>query len=78
MTPYAIAGIQMYLKNASNLEAMKTHIEITMHHYPWVNMVLFSELACFGPLLHHDVIQPSPYNVHRWTDRARIEATHGE
>ena len=52
MTPYAIAGIQMYLKNASNLEAMKTHMEITMHHYPWVNMVLFSELACFGPLLH--------------------------
>src|SRR5262245_66241381 len=58
MTPYAIAGIQMYLKNASNLEAMKTRIEITMHHYPWVNMVLFSELACFGPLLHH--AQPLP------------------
>src|SRR5262245_15992538 len=58
MTPYAIAGIQMYLKNASNLEAMKAHIEITMHHYPWVDMVLFSELACFGPLLHH--AQPLP------------------
>jgi len=58
MTPFAIAGIQMYLKNASNLEAMKARIEITMHHYPWVNMVLFSELACFGPLLQH--AQPLP------------------
>jgi len=58
MTPFAIAGVQMYLTTASNLEAMKARIELTLHHYPWVNMVLFSELACFGPLLHH--AQPLP------------------
>lgn len=58
MTPFAIAGVQMFLTTASNLEAIKARIEITMHHYPWVNMVLFSELACFGPLLHH--AQPLP------------------
>src|SRR5262245_55206175 len=58
MTPYAIARMPLYHQHASNLQAMKAHIEITMHHYAWVDMVLFSELACFGPLLHH--AQPLP------------------
>lgn len=58
MTPFAIAGIQMWLTTSSNIEAMKARIDLTMHLYPWVNMVLFSELACFGPMLHH--AQPLP------------------
>ncbi len=58
MTPFAIAGIQMHLANANNFEAMKHRIDLTMHLYPWVQMIMFSELACFGPLLHH--AQPLP------------------
>ena len=32
-----------------------------MHLYPWVQMVMFSELAAFGPLLQH--AQPLPGTV---------------
>ena len=58
MTPFAIAGIQMYLNHGSNLEAMRHRVDLTMHLYPWVQMVMFSELACYGPLLQH--AQPLP------------------
>jgi predicted amidohydrolase len=58
MIPFAIAGIQMHLTNGSNLEAMRHRLELTMHLYPWVQMVVFSELSCFGPLLQH--AQPLP------------------
>ncbi len=58
MTPFAIAGIQMYLGHGSNLDAMRHRIDLTMHLYPWVQMVMFSELAVFGPMLHH--AQPLP------------------
>lgn len=58
MTPFAIAGIQMYLTTGSNIEAMRHRLDLTMHLYPWVRMVMFSELACFGPLLHN--AQPLP------------------
>src|SRR5262245_51182217 len=58
MTPFAIAGIQMYLNHGSNIEAMRHRVDLTMHLYPWVQMVMFSELACYGPLLQH--AQPLP------------------
>ncbi len=58
MTPFAIAGIQMFLGHGSNLDAMRQRIDLTMHLYPWVQMVMFSELAVFGPMLHH--AQPLP------------------
>ena len=58
MTPFAIAGIQMQLGHGSNVEAMRHRVSLTMHLYPWVQMVMFSELAVFGPLLQH--AQPLP------------------
>ncbi len=58
MTPFAIAGIQMHLTHENNFELMKHRIDLTMHLYPWVQMIMFSELACYGPLLHH--AQPLP------------------
>jgi len=61
MTPFAIAGIQRYLGHGSNVDAMRHRIDLTMHLYPWVQMVMFSELAVFGPLLHH--AQPLPGGV---------------
>ena len=58
MKPFAIAGIQMYLGHGSNIDAMRQRIDLTMHLYPWVQMVMFSELAVFGPLLQY--AQPLP------------------
>jgi predicted amidohydrolase len=54
MKPFAIAGIQMKVSATyPNLEMMKLKLDITMSLYPWVEMVLFSELCGYGPLLHH-------------------------
>ena len=57
MTPFAIAGVQMYVNALnSNVEAMIQRIDVLMARFPWTQMVLFSELAPFGPL--HRAAQP--------------------
>lgn len=57
MTPFAIAGIQMHVAAVqSNVDAMRHRIEVLMARFPWTQMVLFSELAPFGPL--HKYAQP--------------------
>ena len=64
MKPFAIAGIQMRVSAvASNVEMMKLKLDITMNLYPWVDMVVFSELCAFGPLTHtaHEV--PGPFEA---------------
>ncbi len=51
MTPFSIAGVQMHVAAAhDNVEAMAHRIDILMARFPWTQMVLFSELAPFGPL----------------------------
>lgn len=54
MTPFSIAGIQMHVSAShSNVPMMKHKIDVMMSVYPWVQMVLFSELCPFGPLTYH-------------------------
>jgi predicted amidohydrolase len=61
MKPFAIAGIQMKVSAiASNVEMMKLKIDITMNLYPWIEMIMFSELCAYGPLTH--AAQPIPNN----------------
>ena len=62
MTPFAIAGIQMQLGHGSNIDAMRQRVDLTMHLFPWVQLVMFSELACYGPLLQY--AQPLPGALH--------------
>ena len=51
MTPFAIAGVQMHVAALhSNVDAMIHRIDVLMARFPWTQMVLFSELAPFGPL----------------------------
>ena len=51
MTPFAIAGIQMHVAaTQSNVAAVRHRIDLAMARFPWTQMVLFSELAPFGPL----------------------------
>ncbi len=51
MTPFAIAGVQMHVGAlTSNVEGMRHRLEVLMAHFPWTQMVLFSELAPYGPL----------------------------
>jgi predicted amidohydrolase len=59
MTPFAVAGMQMRVSAMeSNVEAMRQRLDTLMAIYPWVQMVVFSELAACGPLPH--TAQPIP------------------
>jgi predicted amidohydrolase len=59
MTPFAIAGVQMHVSALhSNVEGMRHRLEILMARFPWTQMVLFSELAPYGPLDQY--AQPFP------------------
>jgi predicted amidohydrolase len=61
MTPFAIAGIQMYVSAShSNIDTMAYRLEVLMTRFPWVQMVLFSELCAFGPLPGHAQPLPGP------------------
>lgn len=51
MRPFSIAGIQMNVSAAhSNVEMMRFKLDVLMSIYPWVQMVMFSELSVHGPL----------------------------
>ncbi len=51
MTPFAICGVQMHVSALqSNVEGMLHRLDVLMARFPWTQMVLFSELAPFGPL----------------------------
>ncbi|MBE0414087.1 carbon-nitrogen hydrolase family protein [Yoonia sp.] len=51
MTPFAIAGVQMYVNALQpNIDGMMHRLDVLMARFPWTQMVLFSELAPYGPL----------------------------
>lgn len=51
MKPFSIAGIQMPVSAIqSNVPLMKIKLDVLMQVFPWVQMVVFSELCAFGPL----------------------------
>jgi predicted amidohydrolase len=61
MVPFAIAGIQMKVSaTESNLAAMLQRLDVLMHRFPWVQMVLFSELCVLGPLRGNAQALPGP------------------
>lgn len=62
MRPFAIAGIQMKVSATyANVEMMKLKLDITMSLYPWVEMVVFSELCGYGPLTHTAQVVPGHF-----------------
>lgn len=64
MTPFSIAGIQMHVSAShSNVPVMKHKIDVMMSVYPWVQMVVFSELCPFGPLTFHAQEFPNPTEI---------------
>lgn len=61
MVPFAIAGIQMRISaEASNVGRMAGRLAVVMRRFPWVQMVVFSELCAHGPLLRFAEALPSP------------------
>lgn len=54
MKPFAIAGMQLDLSAVhENVTLMGQKLDVLMNVYPWVQMVVFSELAAYGPLAVH-------------------------
>ena len=61
MVPFSIAGVQMQVPAmVDNIPAMLHRLDILMARFPWVQMVLFSELAPCGPVPHKPVTLPGP------------------
>lgn len=61
MKPFSIAGIQMHVgASHGNVAAMKHKLDVLMSVYPWVQMVVYSELCAFGPLLYYAQEFPNP------------------
>ncbi len=72
MTPFAIAGVQMHVSAAhSNVDEMERRLDALMGRFPWVQMVVYSELAAFGPSPHHAVEFPNPTEERFQTMAAR-------
>lgn len=60
MKPFSIAGVQMNVSAShSNVPAMKHQIDVMMAVYPWVQMIVFSELCPFGPLTYNAMEFPN-------------------
>lgn len=54
MTPFSIGGIQMHVSaNQRNIPLMKHKIDVMCSVYPWVQMVVLSELCAYGPLTYY-------------------------
>ncbi|MAM25219.1 MAG: carbon-nitrogen hydrolase family protein [Rhodobacteraceae bacterium] len=71
MTPFAIAGVQMYVNALqSNVDGMIQRLDILMARFPWTQMVLFSELAPFGPL-DKFALPPENETIERFQEAAR-------
>ncbi len=71
MTPFAIAGVQMYVNALHpNVDGMIHRLDVLMARFPWTQMVLFSELAPFGPLEQFK-LPPENDIINRFCDAAR-------
>lgn len=54
MKPFSIGGIQMHVSaNQRNVPLMKHKIDVMCSVYPWVQMVVLSELCSYGPLTYY-------------------------
>ncbi len=75
MTPFAIAALQLNLAaERSNLDYCRARIDTLLHLYPWVQMVVLSELAVHGPLRHHaePIPGPSEAQFQEWAARHKV------
>lgn len=63
MSYFSIAGLQLALKGDQCLPDIEQAISNTVARYPWVNMVVLSELGCFGPGIRH--AEPLPNDAER-------------
>lgn len=72
MIPFAIAGIQMQVSGLrENVTAMEHRLDLLMIKIPWVQMVVFSELAAFGPLTDNAIVLEGSDTLKRFQAMAK-------
>jgi predicted amidohydrolase len=58
---FGVAGLQLWVSaKGGNIEYLATRVDQLMHAFPWVRMVLFSELAACGPVHANAESLPGP------------------
>ena len=61
MRPFAVAGLQLELAaGANNLDLVRAHVHQAAAVYPWVQMVVLSELCVHGPSPRNAEPMPGP------------------
>jgi predicted amidohydrolase len=60
----AIAGLQLDLPKANNLERLDAEIDAVRQRFPWIDLVLIGELAAFGPNPVNAQSLPGPAEQH--------------
>ncbi|MFA6312898.1 MAG: carbon-nitrogen hydrolase family protein [Sterolibacterium sp.] len=74
MKPFAVAGIQMAVSaSEDNIGAMERYAVHVKRRFPWVDMLLFSELSPFGSSRENAVKMPGEAEARL----CRIALTHG-
>ena len=58
MRPFGVAGLQLELSRADNVDQIAAEIAATKRVYPWIDMIVLGELCWFGPDL--SAAQPLP------------------
>jgi len=64
LSTFAIAGLQLELPVADNLQRLEIEIDAVCRRFPWVDMIVIGELASFGPSLRHVQPMPGPAELH--------------
>ncbi|WP_169544051.1 carbon-nitrogen hydrolase family protein [Sneathiella aquimaris] len=64
MRSFAIAGLQLNLETADNIDLISRKIDSVMRRFPWVQMVIIGELAGFGPRPSTAETMPGPTENH--------------
>jgi len=60
MTPFSIAALQLELPRADNRDLLERETETVLRLYPRTRMVVFPELAAFGPGVDRAETMPGP------------------
>lgn len=59
MRVFPVAGVQMHVRYGhDNVPAMRAKLDVIVARWPWVEMVVFSELCAFGASLEHVQVAP--------------------
>ena len=58
MTTFSVAGLQLALAAADNVQLLLGEVRAAKRRFPWLDMVMLPELACFGPRIDAAVSLP--------------------